>query len=250
MPVLSMVPQALEISFLKTLFNKQHSILPTIQLLKPLKSPHLPENYQFQDLLKKLILFFEVRVGNELLYRSEHISNNNNPDFTPFTLSVKSVNGLFGIFSLIVYDWEKRGDHRIIGKYSTTLYELLIGGPFQYPLHPSTYSPSGPLLFNYENSSTHGTLCVNSITPVAPGRIPAPPAALELYCSCENLVRANGPLGSCDPFFTVSILSSKVHKSEVVTNSLNPTFKPFSVSLASGLETVLVIQVFDYNKDG
>ncbi|KAH3757518.1 hypothetical protein Pelo_10634 [Pelomyxa schiedti] len=200
--------------------------------------------------LEKADPFFEVRVGNELLYRSEHISNNNNPDFTPFTLSVKSVNGLFGIFSLIVYDWEKRGDHRIIGKYSTTLYELLIGGPFQYPLHPSTYSPSGPLLFNYENSSTHGTLCVNSITPVAPGRIPAPPAALELYCSCENLVRANGPLGSCDPFFTVSILSSKVHKSEVVTNSLNPTFKPFSVSLASGLETVLVIQVFDYNKDG
>ncbi|KAH3758188.1 hypothetical protein Pelo_9897 [Pelomyxa schiedti] len=198
--------------------------------------------------------FFEVRRDNLLLYRSEHLVNTNSPNWDSFTINIAQIGGINEPFELSVWDWEKKGDHRLIGKYFTTLNELL-AGPFQYPLLPaSKCSSSGSLVVKYNIPDSNGVFHVASVEPGVERAALASASALEINCGCENLVRSLGLVGSCDAFFTVAVDTptglSKVYKSEVVMGNLNPKFKPFQIPLDKGFDAKLAIQVYDYNKDG
>lgn len=74
------------------------------------------------------MLTFELR---QVVYRSEHVISNLNPNFKPFTLDLRRVyeGDLHKKVRFLLYDWQKSGKHRPLGALETTLAELLDATP-------------------------------------------------------------------------------------------------------------------------
>jgi hypothetical protein len=80
--------------------------------------------------------------------------------------------------------------------------------------------------------------------------------AWRISARCQKLIKADGgPLGSSDPFFTISPTtdpSKLLYRSEVYAKNLNPTFKPFILNASDigGSNGRFIVTVWDSDPDG
>ncbi|ELT95706.1 hypothetical protein CAPTEDRAFT_3259 [Capitella teleta] len=81
------------------------------------------------------LLFYRTNEDNSftVCHKTEVIKNTLNPTWKPFTVPVRALcNGDYDrLLKVECYDWEKDGDHDLIGVFSTTLKELQ-RGPGEY----------------------------------------------------------------------------------------------------------------------
>ena len=62
-----------------------------------------------------------------ILYKSEVIKQNLNPEWKPFELDVTALGGLDSPFTVVVYDWDADAVHEEIGRFTTTVREWTFG---------------------------------------------------------------------------------------------------------------------------
>lgn len=171
-----------------------------------------------------------------------------NPTFQPFILNSADVDGVFGRFIISVWDSDRDGANDLLGSYTTTLYELVAFGAFQYPL----YGEGIPMNEGFGRGKSAGAFCVDTIEPIEATQLPPPPLGFFITAEIKNMKRQDGLLGKADPWFAVLAKTSvkspsrvdrlaralgwhehvSVYKSEVHKKTLTPKFKKFPVMLS------------------
>ena len=90
----------------------------------------------------------------------------------------------------------------------------------------------------------------------APPQAVASTTVMEITASAKNIPKMDGLLGKADPYLVVTVGEGEtkrlVFRSEVVRNSLNPSWKPFSIDLAEcgGEDVPLLWSAYDWDPDG
>ncbi|KAK5576669.1 hypothetical protein RB653_007813 [Dictyostelium firmibasis] len=103
-----------------------------------------------KDLLSSDPYFKIYKSGGTLVYQSEVIKNTLNPTFPAVFLKLEELNGgdMFRELTFEFMDWDKIGDHDLIGRFTTTTDEILRGLKPEYQLiNPKKLGKS-----NYNNS--------------------------------------------------------------------------------------------------
>ncbi|KAM9962622.1 hypothetical protein ACTFIR_005538 [Dictyostelium discoideum] len=83
-----------------------------------------------KDLLSSDPYFKIYKSGGTLVYQSEVIKNTLNPTFPPVYLKLEELNGgdMFRELTFEFMDWDKIGDHDLIGRFTTNTDTILRGG--------------------------------------------------------------------------------------------------------------------------
>jgi hypothetical protein len=133
----------------------------------------------------------------------------------------------------------------LIGTCQTTLREWTFG-PYQQGL----YIGSG--------SSSQGAFNIDAVSPLDGKHIKTYAPSYTIYPSAQKLEKKDGLFGKSDPFFEVKFWPQgfdktiTLYRSEVIKQELNPTWKPFelSVEMLGGLDKSFDVIVYDWNENG
>jgi hypothetical protein len=178
------------------------------------------------------------------VYRSEVISKNLNPAWKPFVLTLKQLKSIDTEISLDIVDEDDDGDHDLIGSYTTTLRELILG-TWRFPLARS-------------GKSLSGTLSVDSVRPIADlSSMPPIAPAYTIQASGRKIISMD-PGSKSDPFFMVfgkrqnASEYRMLYRSEFIKDSDAPKWRPFHFNLVDvgGLDTEIRIDAWDSDPDG
>ncbi len=187
------------------------------------------------------------------LYRSKVIKQNANPtEWEEFDISLEDVRGLDTPFTVNVYDWNKDGDHSLIGSLSTTFREWTFSNSGSYQqalLHPNKENIPG-----YQSS---GAFSIEQVTPLSSLEKKSYPPAYTIQTSAMKLARMD-LLSKSDPFFKITAIPSDMnypitlYRSEVSKDKDSPSWKPFTLNVhdVRGLDTAFVVSVYDWDEDG
>ncbi|KNC55082.1 uncharacterized protein AMSG_10679 [Thecamonas trahens ATCC 50062] len=105
--------------------------------------------------------------GGIILYRSETVAKSLSPQWRPFVLNMADVGELTTPLEIVVFDSDKDGTHDSLGAYRTTLSELLLSVPFEYPLHDANVEPAYGVVA-YPTAKSRGAFVVDAIQPCEP----------------------------------------------------------------------------------
>ncbi|EAL73297.1 phospholipid-binding protein [Dictyostelium discoideum AX4] len=103
-----------------------------------------------KDLLSSDPYFKIYKSGGTLVYQSDVIKNTLNPTFPPVYLKLEELNGgdMFRELTFEFMDWDKIGDHDLIGRFTTNTDTILRGGALEFEIiNPKKVGKSG-----YKNS--------------------------------------------------------------------------------------------------
>ncbi|KAI0220494.1 Copine-8 [Lamellibrachia satsuma] len=180
---------------------------------------------------------------NEQFGRTETIRDNLNPDFVKkFVMEYFFEENTKLKFTIIDVDCKAKDvkKHDLLGSAEFTLAELVRkGSKLEKPLKGCKKGKKAAIWVSAEELSS----CKEKVT---------------LKFSGTNLDKKD-VLGKSDPFLLFYRMNSDgsktvVHKTEVIKNTLNPTWKPFTIpvlALCNGdYHRQLTIKCFDWNKDG
>lgn len=171
--------------------------------------------------------------------RTETINNNLNPDFVhKFAIDYFFQESQKLTFEIYDIDRIKKND--FIGSAECTLAELVHAGKLERQLE-GTHGRAGTIMLSAQEAS----LCKEEIT---------------LQFKAQNLDKKD-VFGKSDGFLVFSREGTDehqgytiVHKTEVIKNNLNPTWRPFTVSvgrLSQGdPDRVLKVDCYDWNQNG
>jgi hypothetical protein len=202
--------------------------------------------------------YFEIHVPHPtdtkktiLAYRSEVIQNTLEPVWKQFPLILADVGGFDSLFNIIVFDFEKDGQHQEIGRVEGVSLREWSFGPHRHRLK----NPDAVL-----SSVSRGAFCIDDVQPLDAGVTRVLPPAFMVRPSASKLERMDGTpgLGKSDPFFRIiatpkgSANPVTIYRSEVIKADLNPTWKPFLLNVADvgGLDTEFTVCVYDYDAEG
>jgi hypothetical protein len=187
-----------------------------------------------------------------IIAKTEVIQKNLNPTWQPLDIHLELTGGLEAPMTIICYDFDDDGGHDEIGRCIVSLKDLTQPDPMIPLLDPkkkaSVIHPNSGVLRVSTFEEIHGA--------------PDPkPLAFDLSISMKKLARMDfGGLGKSDPFIQISArVPSKqkegkavIFKSEIITQSLSPTFKPFQLTVVDcgGLDNPLTFEVFDKDPKG
>lgn len=169
----------------------------------------------------------------QLLYRSEFIKDTAAPKWHPWNFNVDDVGGLDQLIKIEAWDSDPDGQHDFIGRFSTTLREILTG-PFIFAL-----KPSGP------ESKSAGGFVIETCTPLAgPIVFPRPvPAVFKLKPSGFKLLKKSAtflasPGAKCNPFFEIWAKQGTrqlQYRSEIARDTSDPSWNTLSLSVQGDL---------------
>jgi len=178
------------------------------------------------------------------VYRTETHFNELKPQFTPFVLNVADCGGLDTSLEFLVFDYDQRGQDDLIGKFETTLREMLLVEPqFQVKNKDNT-------LISYS-----GICTVSNIIPCAP-TFSVPPYAFKVKLRGVNIENKDlGGLVRSDPFLVIAAKPyghqnfMRVYMSEVKHNTRTAEWGEFTMELAKygGWDSEIRLEVWDYD---
>eukprot|EP01125_Pyxidicula_operculata_P016134 TRINITY_DN5524_c0_g1_i1.p1 TRINITY_DN5524_c0_g1~~TRINITY_DN5524_c0_g1_i1.p1 ORF type:complete len:3569 (+),score=897.31 TRINITY_DN5524_c0_g1_i1:81-10787(+) len=186
---------------------------------------------------------------NRTVYRSEVIKKSLSPEWKEFELPIRGfISSMTDPIEIDVYDWDVDGTHDFMGKCKINLRTL-------------TFSwAEEPIIDSKGNSK--GALVFSNIKHLSDAFVTPTPSGVEIHCSANKLSRTDGMMKKSDPYFEITALvnvrSKKnaenilIYRSEVIRNTLNPVWNPFTLSVAElgGLDKPFTVRVIDYDPDG
>lgn len=210
-------------------------------------------------------IFSRVESNGKLtkLYRSEAVKEDLNPNWKYFELNMCDLGGMDNDVVIECYDWNANGFHDLIGKTTTTFREFTFGS-FQFALvNPKKvgryvicmkHRNIIVILYGRVGYQTSGAFSVDRIEPLREEIIKPLAPTYKLSFAGTKLDAKDVSLTS-DPFFELFSTTPpgrKLYRSEVVMKNLNPTWKPFDVSVAElgGVDVPFTVKVYDWDEDG
>lgn len=227
--------------------------LPTAQPQNPVQtqSQHYQltvacKNLANKDVFSKsdpVCILYEMQMGNWMeIARTEKIKDDLNPAWVT-KFYVKKKKGQNTQLKFDVYDWDSKSNslkkHDFLASHQVSLDTILNSSGRQYV----TVIKDGP--------SKRGQFIITAETLTSDKHV------VKFQLGARNLDKKD-TFGKSDPYFVINKVTghgkmTPVHKSDVVMNTLNPTWAPVSISirkLCNGeYNCKLTFDVYDYDKN-
>ncbi|XP_060567238.1 copine-3-like [Ruditapes philippinarum] len=178
------------------------------------------------------------------LGRTENVENSLDPDFTkafPIDYLFEEVQKV----NIAVYDIDnstsKLSDDDFLGQLECTLGQIVAGRPFHKPLLSKSGKPAG-----------ESTIIIRSEEVKEGGEV-------AMFTFKARKLENKDFLGKSDPYLQISKGNSDgswqvIHRTEVVKNNLNPSWRPFSLPVhtlcAGDKSKPIQFEVLDWDSDG
>ena len=203
------------------------------------------------------------------IHRSEHIEDNLNPKWEPVKINLDLLCqlDLDKPIRISIYDWEESGKHNPMGHFETTVNDILQAKASK---RGDKWDLSKAFTTVADGKDMGKIVVVDAYTdtPSRKSKVSAPTkvdenSILRLTLEGVDMANVEGWRGCSDPFFQVetpmkgsdgSIIWQGVHRSEHITNTLNPRWKPAEMSVdllcQLDLDKPIRFSIFDWEESG